>query len=107
MNKELVEIKAMVTPKTKEVIDSITDLTGLSAGEIMDKMVTKASPDNMEEAHLLILENIIISTRRLTQEQADGAVLKALKVLEMACVGEEPAELDQTLTRVVDKLGDK
>ena len=104
MNKELVEIKAMVTPKTKEVIDSITDLIGLTAGEIIDKMVTKASPADVEEAHLIILESVLIATRRLTQEESDRAVLKALKVLESACVGEEQAELDMTLERVIDNL---
>lgn len=106
MNKKLEEINVTVVSKTKEILEGIADTSGLSVGEVIDRMVSKVCPENVDDAHLLILENIIITTSCLTQKQLDETMIKVLKVLESACVEDESEELHTTLTRVVDKLSE-
>ena len=107
MNEKLAEINVTVVSKTKEILEGIAETAGLSVGEVIDRMVLKLCPENVDDAHLLILENILITTKCLTREQLDETMLKVLKVLESACVGDEPNELTTTLKRVVDKLNNE
>ena len=104
MNEKITEINVRVMTKTKEVLEDIAKTGGLSIGEVIDGLTLKLCPDNADDAHVLILENILINTGRLTGEQSDEALLKVLKVLESACVDDMRNELTETLKRVIDKL---
>lgn len=104
MNEKIAEINVKVMAKTKEVLEDIAETGGLSIGEVIDRMALKLCPDNADDAHVLILENILINTSRLNGEQSDEAVLKVLKVLESACVDDMRNELTTTLKSVIDKL---
>ena len=107
MNEKVVEINVKVMGKTKEVLEDVAETGGLSIGEVIDRLVLKLSPDDVDTAHLLILENLLITTSRLTQEQSDEAILKVLKVLEDACVEDMRNELTETLKSVIDKLSNE
>lgn len=106
MNEKIAEINVKVLTKSKEILENIAETGGLSIGEVIDRMVLKFCPDNVEDAHLLILEYILIITEHLTREQLDETMLKVLTVLESACVNDEPNELTTTFKRVIDKLND-
>ena len=106
MNEKVVEINVKVMSKTKEVLEDIAETGGLSIGEVIDRLVLKLCPDDVEEAHILILENILINTSRLTQEQSDEAVLKVLKVLESACVEDMRNEMGERFKKIIDELED-
>lgn len=104
MNEKIAEINVKVMSKTKEVLEDIAETGGLSIGEVIDRLVLKLSPDDVDTAHVLILENILITTSRLTQEQSDEAILKVLKVLGDACVEDMRNEMGERFKSVIDKL---
>ena len=104
MNEKVVEINVKVMSQTKEVLDVIAKTGGLSIGEVIDRLTLKLSPDDVDEAQILILENLLITTSRLTQEQSDEVVLKVLKVLGSACVEDMRNEMGERFKRVIDKL---
>lgn len=106
MNEKIAEINVKVMAKTKEVLESIAETGGLSVGEVIDRLVLKLSPDDVDIAHVLILENILINTSRLTREESDAAILKVLKVLESACVEDMRNEMGERFKKIIDKLED-
>ena len=107
MDDKTTDMNINVVSKTKEILEDIADTSGLSVGEVIDRMVLKVCPDNVDDAHLLILENILITTKCLTQKQLDETMIKVLKVLESSCVDDESKELRTVITRVVDKLSNE
>ena len=104
MNEKIAEINVKVLSQTKEILEDIAKTGGLSIGEVIDRMALRFCPDNVDDAHLLILEYILIITERLTREQLDATMLKVLEGLESSCVESEPNELTTTFKRVIDKL---
>ena len=106
MNEKIAEINVKVMGKTKEVLEDIAETGGLSIGEAIDRLTLKLSPDDVDTAQILILENILITTSRLTQEQSDEAILKVLKVLGSACVEDMRNEMGERFKKIIDKLSD-
>lgn len=81
MSSKLSEITATVATKTKKVLEDIAKTGGLSVGEVIDRMVMKLSPEDAQEAAMLILDNILITTSKLNQEQLNEAIFKVLDVI--------------------------
>lgn len=104
MDDRLMELNTTVCKETKEVLDALSDASGLSAGEVIDRMILAVSPSNVEKAYLLILDQLLIATQRLNHEQFNEVVLMVLKALEDAFAKDEPEEIVSTLQGLVEKL---
>ena len=64
----LTEITATVLQQTKNSIEGMCEVSGLSIGEIIDRMALKWSAKDPEHATQLILDDMIIHTRNLSPE---------------------------------------
>lgn len=107
MEKKLMELNTTVRMESKEILDALSDASGLSVGEVIDKMLLAVSPSDVNNAFLLILDQVLIATQRLNQEQFNEVILKVLKSLEDAFAKDEPEEIVSTLKRIVEKLSVK
>lgn len=104
MDDRLMELNTTVCKETKEVLDALSDASGLSAGEVIDRMILAVSPSDAEKAYLLILDQLLIATQRLNHEQFNEVILMVLKALEDAFAKDEPEEIVSTLKNIVEKL---
>ena len=104
MDDRLIELNTTVCKETKEVLDALADASGLSAGEVIDRMILAVSPSTAEKAYLLILDQLLIATQRLNHEQFNEVILMVLKALEDAFAKDEPEEIVSTLQGLVEKL---
>ena len=104
MGNKLAEINATVVPKTKETLEVLANASGLSVGEVIDRMLLAVSPSDVNDAYLLILDQVLIATQRLEHDQFNEVVLMVLKALEDAFAKDEPEEIVSTLKNVVNKL---
>lgn len=107
MEKKLMELNTTVRMESKEILDALSDASGLSVGEVIDRMLLAVSPSDVNNAFLLILDQVLIATQRLNQEQFNEVILKVLKSLEDAFAKDEPEEIVSTLKRIVEKLSVK
>lgn len=104
MGTKLAEINAKVVPKTKETLEALANASGLSVGEVIDRMLLAVSPSDVNDAYLLILDQVLIATQRLEHDQFNEVILMVLKALEDAFAKDEPEEIVSTLKNVVNKL---
>ena len=104
MGNKLAEINATVVPKTKETLEVLANASGLSVGEVIDRMLLAVSPSDVNDAYLIILDQLLIATQRLEADQFNEVVLMVLKALEDAFAKDEPEEIVLTLKNVVNKL---
>ena len=104
MENKLAEINATVVPKTKETLEVLANASGLSVGEVIDRMLLAVSPSDVNDAYLLILDQVLIATQRLEHDQFNEVILMVLKALEDAFAKDEPEEIVSTLKNVVNKL---
>lgn len=104
MGNKLAEINATVVPKTKETLEVLANASGLSVGEVIDRMLLAVSPSDVNDAYLLILDQVLIATQRLEHDQFNEVILMVLKALEDAFAKDEPEEIVSTLKNVVNKL---
>lgn len=104
MDDRLNELNITVCKETKEILDALSNASGLSAGEVIDRMILAVSPSNTEKAYLLILDQILIATQRLNHEQFNEVILMVLKALEDSFAKDEPEEIVSTLKNIVEKL---
>lgn len=107
MEKKLMELNTTVRMESKEILDALADASGLSVGEVIDRMLLAVSPSDVNNAFLLILDQVLIATQRLNQEQFNEVILKVLKSLEDAFAKDEPEEIVSTLKKIVEKLSVK
>lgn len=89
MSAKLSEINATVITRTKEILEGIAETGGLTIGEVIDRMVLKHSPDDPQTAAMLMLDNILVTTHNLNQEQLNEAIIKVLEVLGSSSVKNE------------------
>lgn len=107
MEKKLMELNTTVRMESKEILDALADASGLSVGEVIDRMLLAVSPSDVNNAFLLILDQVLIATQRLNQEQFNEVILKVLKSLEDAFAKDEPEEIVYTLKKIVEELSVK
>lgn len=104
MENKLTEINATVVSKTKETLEALANASGLSIGEVIDRMLLAVSPSDVNDAYLIILDQLLIATQRLEHDQFNEVVLMVLKALEDAFAKDEPKEIVSTLQGLVAKL---
>lgn len=104
MENKLAEINATVVSKTKETLEALASASGLSVGEVIDRMLLAVSPSDVNDAYLIILDQLLIATQRLEADQFNEVVLMVLRALEDAFAKDEPEEIVSTLKNIVEKL---
>ena len=103
----LTEIKATVLQQTKNSIEGMCEVSGLSMGEIIDRMALKWSAKDPEHATQLILDDMIIHTRDLSPEDFDKTVFGILVVLKKSLSIDEPDAIKKVIDEIEQILKDK
>ena len=104
MENKLAEINVTVVSKTKETLEALASASGLSVGEVIDRMLLAVSPSDVNDAYLIILDQLLIATQRLEADQFNEVILMVLKALEDDFAKDEPEEIVSTLKNIVEKL---
>ena len=84
----LKEITATVMPQTEEGLQTLMAQTGLTIGEVIDRLTLQIYPERQEQAILLAEEQVIFSLTKLTEKQTE----KALTEIIIFLAGYVPAE---------------
>lgn len=84
----LKEITATVMPQTEEGLQTLMEQTGLTIGEVIDRLTLQMYPEKTEQAILLAEEQVIFSLTKLTEKQTE----KALTEIIIFLAGYVPAE---------------
>ncbi len=101
----LLQITANVLPETKASLDKMCEVSGLSLGEIIDRMALKWHANDPEHAAQLILDDTIIHTRDLTPEDFNLTVEIVLAVIKESLSINEPQAIKKLLDDIEAKLG--
>lgn len=100
----LMLISANVLPATKASLDKMCEVSGLSLGEIIDRMALKWHAKGPEHAAQLILDDTIIHTRDLTPEDFNLTVGIVLAVIKESLSIDEPQAIKKLLVDIEAKL---
>ena len=100
----LMQIYANVLPETKASLDKMCEVSGLSLGEIIDRMALKWHAKDPEHAAQLILDDTIIHTRDLTPEDFNLTVAIVLAVIKESLSMDEPQAIKKLLGDIETKL---
>lgn len=103
----LTEITATVLQQTKNSIEGMCEVSGLSIGEIIDRMALKWSAKDPEHAMQLILDDMIIHARDLSPEDFNLTVLGILAVLKRSLSKDEPDAIRKVIDEIEQILKDK
>lgn len=84
MSKKLTttEIQLTVLNITKEILNETSEKTGMTSGELIDRLVLKWEPRNPMCAAQLILDSIVIYTRKMNDEQFDKTIAVVFGVVK-------------------------
>lgn len=103
----LTEITATVLQQTKDSIEGMCEASGLSIGEIIDRMALKWSAKDPEHAMQLILDDMVIHTRDLSPEDFNLTVAGILAVIKMSLTKDEPDAISKVIEEIEQILKDK
>lgn len=103
----LTEITATVLQQTKDSIEGMCEASGLSIGEIIDRMALKWSAKDPEHAMQLILDDMVIHTRDLSPEDFNLTVAGILTVLKRSLAKDEPEAIRKVLEEIEQMVKDK
>ncbi|MBP3480646.1 MAG: hypothetical protein J6K66_03475 [Clostridia bacterium] len=81
-NLSLENIEITVLNDTRCSIEQICKLTGMTSGELIDRLVLKWEPRDPMCAAQLILDSIVIYTRKMNDEQFDKTIAVVFNVLK-------------------------
>ena len=70
----LKQIEATVMPQTKEALQLLMKQTGLTIGEVIDRLTLHICPDKLEQAVLLAEEQVYFSISNLPKGQVENAL---------------------------------
>ena len=104
MSNKVTELKTIVCSETKMFLEETGERLGISAGEIIDRLVLKCSPKDAEDAALLMLDYIFLSCSGLTHETFNDAIYSVLKVIENSFAEDVPEETKSTMKSILNKL---
>ena len=104
---KIVEMNVKVIKETKESIEKLSEQTGMTTGEVIDRLLLTCSPANAEMAYLFMMDNFMINTKNLSSEQFNEVLLKFLKALDSGCKENEPDEMKDVLDRLLRKTEKK
>lgn len=74
----LKEITATVIPQTEEGLQTLMAQTGLTIGEVIDRLTLQIYPEKPEQAILLAEEQVIFSLTKLTEKQTEKALTEII-----------------------------
>lgn len=77
----LKEIKATVMPQTVEGLQVLMDQSGLTIGEVIDRLALHIRPYELAPAVLLAVEQVIFSVSNLPEEQLEDALSEIMVYL--------------------------
>lgn len=100
----LTQITATVLPQTKESIEGICDTSGLSVGEIIDRMALKMHAKDAEHAAQLILDSMITYTRNLSSDEFNKAIWIVLSVIKESLSVNEPEAILKVIQQIESTL---
>ena len=100
----LCNISAEVLPITKRTLEEIQETTGLSCGELIDRMVHNWHANDPETAAQLILDAISIHTRNLNKKDFNTAICVILSVIKASLSTEEPDPIKAIIEQIENTL---
>lgn len=101
------EITATVLPQTKNALENMSEVSGISVGEIIDRMTLKWSPKDPEYAAQLILDEMVIHSRYLGPEDFNRTVSIVLAVIKKSLAIDEPEAIKKFIDEIEQILKDK
>lgn len=106
-NNRIVEMNVKVIKETKESIEKLSEQTGMTTGEVIDRLLLTCSPTDAEMAYLFMMDNFMINTKNLSSEQFNEVLLKFLKALDSGYKENDPDEMREILDRLLEKIDKK
>lgn len=103
----LTEITATVLQQTKDSIESMCEVSGLSVGEIIDRMALNWSAKDPDHAIQLILDDMVIHTRNLSPADFNLTVAGILAVLKRGLAKDEPEAIKKVLEEIEQMLKER
>lgn len=97
------EITVKVLSETEASLLESSELTGMSAGQLIDRMTLNWEADNPEVAAILILQDMITHIQKLDQEQINQAFMIVLGVIKESLAKDEP-EIIKKLVAQIESL---
>lgn len=89
MSDSLCKLSANILPQTKKSLDELKEATGLSEGEILDRVLVRWQAKDPQIAAQLILDAIMIHTYLLTPEELSQSIVEVVTVLKNSLQGIE------------------
>ena len=68
------EIKIRITKNTAEDLQEISEKSGLGIGEVVDRLTTKYSSTDPDDALYLAIDDILVITSKLSQEDSQKVI---------------------------------
>ena len=96
MSDSLCKLSANILPQTKKCLDELKEATGLSEGEIIDRVLVRWQAKDPQTAAQLILDAIMIHTYLLTPEELSQSIVEVVTVLKNSLQG---IEMDDELIK--------
>lgn len=81
----LKEIKATVMPQTAEGLQMLMEETGLTVGEVIDRLTLQMCPDDLGFAVCFAQDQVFFSISNLPEEEQEEALTKIIIFLAGAC----------------------
>lgn len=106
-NKRIFEMNIKVIKETKDSIEELSEQTGMTPGEVVDRLLLTCSPTDSETAYLFMMDNFMINMKNLNGDQFNEVIIKFLTTLESGFDGKEPKEMRESVKRFLEKLEKK
>lgn len=81
----LKEIKATVMPQTAEGLQMLMEETGLTVGEVIDRLTLQMCPDDLGFAVCFAQDQVFFSISNLPEEEQEEALTKIIIFLAGLC----------------------
>ena len=104
MSNKLADLNATVCIETKVLLDETSEKTGLSVGEIIDRLVLNCCPEDPEIAAAIMLDHILLAGAKLNQEAFNDAVRSLLQVIAESFSENEPEDIKDTMNSILDQF---
>ena len=100
----LCNISAYVLPITKSSLQEMQEASGLSCGELIDRMVHNWHAKDPEIAAQLILDAISIHTRNLNKKDFNATMCFVLSVIKESLSTDEPDPVNTIIKQIESTL---
>ncbi len=108
------EIKIRITKNTAEDLQEISEKSGLGIGEVVDRLTTKYSSTDPDDALYLAIDDILVITSKLSQEDSQkvigniaGSLLFLLPQDKMEEIVEKAESKRKAIMEALDTIDDE